>query len=141
MTDNLSAQASGNPLAGATHAITSAHSFRRRQRLVTGTDFDRVFKKNHRSRDQHFIVLARHNNLPYARLGMAISRKAAGDAVPRNRLKRMVRESFRNTPENFPGVDCVVMARPGAAKQGGDILLKSLSKHWAQVTRACAASS
>ncbi len=114
------------------------NQFSRLQRLLSGTQFDRVFRKNKRSRDQFFIVLARPNQLPYARLGLAISRKAAGDAVPRNRLKRLIRESFRMLPVNDIGLDFVVMAKPGAATNGNDTLLKSLDKHWARVQRQCA---
>ena len=121
--------------------ISNRRQFQRQQRLVKGGQFDRVFKRNKRSRDQHFIVLARHNHLPYARLGLAISRKAAGDAVPRNRLKRLVRESFRNRQSDIPGLDCVVMARHGAARCSGQVLLKSLSKHWDRVARECEVSS
>ncbi|NNF17534.1 MAG: ribonuclease P protein component [Gammaproteobacteria bacterium] len=113
--------------------------FLRRARLVNGDQFNRVFQRNQRSRDQYFVVLARSNHLPYARLGLAISRKAAGDAVPRNRLKRLVRESFRKTQTDIAGLDCVVMARPGAAQCHGTVLLKSLDNHWAQVARKCEA--
>lgn len=114
------------------------NSFSRRQRLLTGAQFDRVFKKNERSRDQFFIVLARPNQLPYPRLGLAISRKAAGDAVPRNRLKRLIRESFRALPEDYPGLDVVVMAKPGVANQTNATLFKSLVRHWTRVQTQCA---
>ncbi len=118
--------------------MPNTNSFTRHQRLLSGAQFDRVFKKNHRSRDQFFIVLARPNQLPYPRLGLAISRKAAGDAVPRNRLKRLIRESFRTLPGDYPGLDFVVMAKPGLAAQSNDTLLKSLDKHWTRVHRQCA---
>ena len=114
------------------------NSFARHQRLLSGRQFDRVFKKNKRSRDQFFVVLARPNQLPYPRLGLAVSRKAAGDAVPRNRLKRLIRESFRTLPEDYPGLDCVVMAKPGVANQSNDTLYKSLAKHWTRVHTQCA---
>ncbi|MEM7081343.1 MAG: ribonuclease P protein component [Pseudomonadota bacterium] len=112
--------------------------FSRQQRLLKGVQFDRVFKRNVRSRDQFFVVLASLNQLPYPRLGLAISRKAAGDAVPRNRLKRLVRESFRTLPDDYPGLDFIVMAKAGAAAQPNDILLKSLTKHWNRVQAQCA---
>ncbi len=116
----------------------ASNQFTRDQRLLNGRQFDRVFRKNTRSRDQFFIVLARPNQLPYARLGLAISRKAAGDAVPRNRLKRLIRESFRRLPEDYPGLDFVIMAKNGAASHANDTLLKSLDKHWARVHKQCA---
>ena len=54
------------------------------------------------------FVLA--NNLRLARLGVAASRKL-GDAVRRNRAKRLVREVFRRN-KTLPGFDVVVVPRP-----------------------------
>ncbi len=128
---------SDNHHRGLIRLVPASNSFTRHQRLLSGVQFDRVFKKNTRSRDQFFIVLARPNQLPYPRLGLAISRKAAGDAVPRNRLKRLIRESFRNLPEDYPGLDFVVMAKPGVAAHSNDTLIKSLGKHWKRVHTQC----
>lgn len=50
-----------------------------------------------------------------ARLGLAVSRKVSKSAVQRNRIKRLVRESFRKHSAGLPPLDIVVMARPGAA--------------------------
>ncbi len=119
-------------------SVTASNSYTRQQRLLNGVQFDRVFRKNNRSCDQLFIVLATPNQLPYARLGLAISRKAAGDAVPRNRLKRLIRESFRTLPADYPGLDFVVMTKQGAAAHGNDTLLKSLDKLWARIQQQCA---
>ncbi|MBS1225128.1 MAG: ribonuclease protein component, partial [Proteobacteria bacterium] len=69
--------------------------FPRRVRLAGQHAFAGVFARPVKSSDSNFIVLARANDLTYARLGLAISRKVAKSAVARNRLKRIVRESFR----------------------------------------------
>ena len=50
-----------------------------------------------------------------ARLGMAVSIRAAGNAVNRNRLRRLIRESFRMHREEMPAVDVLVTARAAAA--------------------------
>ena len=46
------------------------------------------------------------------RLGLAVAVRVAGGAVGRNRLRRMIRESFRLDQRELPAVDVVVGARP-----------------------------
>ena len=82
-------------------------------------------------------VLARKNDLDYPRLGLAVARKAAGKAVRRNRLKRVIRESFRCRQHQLPAVDCIVMARPAAAGAGNRELAESLERHWQRIIEQC----
>ncbi len=50
------------------------------------------------------------------RLGLSVSRKVGG-AVERNRVKRVLRQRFDEVaPELRPGMDLVVIARPGVAE-------------------------
>lgn len=72
---------------------------------------------------------------------MAVSVKAAGGAVPRNRLKRLIREAFRTRKTDLPAVDVVVIARPAAGKASNDEIGRSLARHWERISRQCAASS
>lgn len=59
------------------------------------------------------LVYAGKNELPYARLGLSVSRRVGG-AVERNRWKRLAREVFRRHRARLPvGVDLVVVAHPG----------------------------
>ena len=64
-----------------------------------------------------------------SRLGMAVSTKVAPRAVDRNRIKRLVRESFRHTGA-LPDLDIVVIARPAARGADSSTLRTSLERHW-----------
>lgn len=88
-----------------------------------------------------FTILGRTNDLGFGRIGLAISRKVAPKAYQRNRLKRLIRESFRGVAPEFPGIDCVVMARPSAVMQTNGDIRESLTAHWQQLIRRCADSS
>ena len=83
--------------------------FPRRVRLGGPAVFAEVFARPAKSSDRYFTVLARPNGLNHSRLGMAISRKIARSAVARNRIKRIVRESFRHHQSQLGGMDWVVM--------------------------------
>lgn len=60
---------------------------------------------------RHFILFAKPNGLLAARIGIVVGRRAAPRAVDRNRIKRMVRETFRQVRPLLGGVDVVVQLR------------------------------
>ncbi|HHI79074.1 MAG TPA: ribonuclease P protein component [Planctomycetes bacterium] len=68
--------------------------FLRQHHLRKGFEFQRVYRFAGRARGKHLQVLAMPNRLPHARLGLSVSKKN-GKAVRRNKIKRMIRESFR----------------------------------------------
>lgn len=104
-------------------------------RLHRPEQFRRVFREPVRSRDDCLVVLARGNDQGQARLGMAISRKHAGNAVQRNRVRRVIRESFRQNRHLLPPVDIVVTARVSLAERSNPELRVSLQKHWHRLAR------
>ncbi len=75
-------------------------------------------------------VLAVANDLDYPRLGTAVSIKAAGNAVRRNRIKRLIRESFRQYREPLTGLDLVVTVRNGLSDRSNPQILSLLDSHW-----------
>ena len=106
--------------------------FRRHQRLLTGADFARVFKEARRSSDRFFTVLARDNDLSFARLGLAVGKKQVRRAVGRNRIKRLVRERFRMNAKTLGTQDLVVVSRANAGASN-EALTRSLAAHWARL--------
>ena len=81
------------------------------RRLRARSEFDRVFQKGRRLGGRFFVVIALPNERSQHRLGLAVGRKIGG-AVTRNRVRRLLRESFRRLePPAGPGFDLVVVAR------------------------------
>lgn len=99
-------------------------------RLLGAAAFGYVFKKATRSRDKWFTVLCRENEQDIARLGLAISKKNCRQATARNRIKRVVRESFRQQQAGLAGLDVVVMNQPAAKAAKNKELFDSMAEHW-----------
>ena len=114
--------------------------FQKRSRLIGKGDFQDVFRRPEKSLDPYFTVLARANELGFPRLGLAISRKSAKSAVVRNRIKRVIRESFRQHQKTLGSVDVVVIGRAGVGQWNNAMLWVSLGRHWTRLARRCARS-
>ena len=83
-------------------------------RIRKQADFDRVHRQKVYAADDILVLRGSHNGLEHARLGLSVSRKV-GNAVVRNRWKRLIREAFRLSRKNIPrGIDFVVRPRRGA---------------------------
>jgi ribonuclease P protein component len=107
----------------------------RRNRLSRSKDFDAVYRRG-RSASSRYLVLhwfARDDDAEGdPRLGLAVPR-SVGTAVARNRVKRLLREAWRELlPSVPPGHDYVLAARPGLAEpaetRGKDWLVVEISE-------------
>jgi ribonuclease P protein component len=86
--------------------------FRSRHRLRTRREFDRVFRRGVRADGRLFVLIAAPSDAAEDRLGMTVSRRVGG-AVTRNRVRRVLRESFRGLVRSArPALDLVVLAKP-----------------------------
>jgi ribonuclease P protein component len=86
------------------------NEFRPEHRIRKQADFDRAYRARVFAADAVLIINAVGNGLPHSRLGLSIG-KIVGNAVVRNRWKRLIREAFRlSRSELPPGLDFV--ARP-----------------------------
>lgn len=107
-----------------------------RSRLSGKAAFSNVFQQAKVSADASFKVLGCLNALQESRLGMAVSRQVDKRAVERNRLKRIVRESFREhylSSAGVPSLDIVVLPRRQAVSIGNQQLFEQLSRHWQRI--------
>ena len=99
-------------------------------RVRRAGDFAALRQASGRLGGRCFSVRYRPNGLDHARLGLAISKRVSKRAVERNRIKRLVRESFRRAQAQLPPIDLVVMAREAAAGLPGPELLAEIDALW-----------
>ena len=90
-------------------------------RLNRQADFDRVHQSQVYAADEVLVIRATRNELAQIRMGVSLSRKV-GNAVLRNRWKRLVREAFRLEYASLPkSLDLVIRPRRGATPQAAAI--------------------
>ena len=83
-------------------------------RLRRRMEFLRVQRVGRKHNLGHFVLIAAPGESTTGRLGVTVSARV-GNAVTRNRVKRLVREVFRTRcPYRGSGNDVVVIAKPGA---------------------------
>ena len=89
-------------------------------------EFQCVYRAGTRLRGKGFAVIYCATPLPWSRLGLSVPRKV-GNAVRRNRIKRLLRESFRCHRECFPArSDIVITVRPDFALDDLDTVQRAL---------------
>lgn len=119
--------------------------FSRQFRLLKPDEYSRVFKNPVRSSDRYLTILAvtreksesqNSDLLMNSRLGLAISKKNAKRAVDRNRIKRLIRESFRQNLHMLPAIDLVVMAKPVTKSAENQQIFQSLKQHWNKLAQS-----
>lgn len=106
------------------------HSFPKTSRLLRPADYSGVFNDVQiRVPHRHFLILASPNSLGRPRLGLIFSKRNLRHAVQRNRVKRLVRETFRHRTD-LGSLDIVVLGRQHLASQENQALIRALDGLW-----------
>ena len=87
------------------------YSFPKRDRLLNRKDFVNLNRLGKRYHTKHFLVIVKENDTGINRLGVTVTKKT-GNAVKRNRVKRLAREFFRLNKHQFStGCDIVIIGK------------------------------
>jgi ribonuclease P protein component len=74
-------------------------------------DFKKVYKRGRSNVGRYLVVYLMKNRTSENRLGITVSKKV-GNAVIRNRVRRLIKETFRKYEDTLsPGYDIVIVAR------------------------------
>ena len=94
--------------------------------LKLNRDFKRLYYRGKSVSCGYVVVYASRSRFPKNRLGLTCG-KAIGKAVVRNRIKRLMRESYRLLEHRIsPGYDIVIVARHRAAGKSFDAIFKDV---------------
>jgi ribonuclease P protein component len=90
--------------------------FPKRARLRKRPEFIHLSRSGKKQHTANFLVITRETDRSEARLGITVSSKV-GNAVVRNRVKRLLRECFRHWSHQIvPPQDILIIAKQGAAR-------------------------
>jgi ribonuclease P protein component len=107
------------------------------RRVLRKADFDTAFRQGRRLGDPLLSLVLRPNGLGHPRLGVALAAKTVGNAVARNRLRRIIRDSFRLAQARLPAADLIIGARAGVRTAPAPQIRASLETLWNKAVHAC----
>lgn len=114
----------------------SETSFGREKRILKPYEFKQVFDNTElRSSTVQLLVLASTNQLENARIGFVFSKKNIKRAVDRNRVKRIIRESFRHQQIKLPALDFVILGRKGLSELDNTEIRAMIDALWFRLKR------
>jgi ribonuclease P protein component len=85
--------------------------YSRRHRFTAQGSFGPVLKGSRKLRGRYAILHVAPARNSHSRLGIALTRRLVPASTDRNRVKRLVRESFRRHVVKQSGLECVVTLR------------------------------
>ena len=106
-------------------------SFPKSRRLISNGQFKAVLAQRRRAGNDLLVLYMAENDCGYSRLGVSVG-KSCGGAVVRNRLKRLLREAFRQNQDRIPaGFDYLLMFSPQWLEKLGKTTESKKVAQWA----------
>ena len=99
-------------------------------------NFDLVFSSQTVSEDKFFAVFYISGQASRNRIGVATAKRIVNKATKRNKLKRLIKNSFSSDLKCEMGFDVVVRVKHQASRVADDkILIESLTSHWQKIMK------
>lgn len=112
------------------------YGFPRQVRLLSAGDFRSVFDDAQiKVHGRCFLILARPNALPHARIGLVLAKKNLRRAVDRNRIRRLTREAFRLKQHQLPALDIVLLTKKGLSDVSSEDYVEQLTYAWKRLEK------
>ena len=103
-------------------------NFTREDRLLKRHEFKKISKEGRRLDNGHFLIIYTKGQQARSRIGITVTKKV-GNAVARNRIKRLSREFFRQNRSKFKGTwDINIIAKKNAAHISTEQVFESLQQ-------------
>ncbi|MBR1592169.1 MAG: ribonuclease P protein component [Ruminococcus sp.] len=99
------------------------------QIIKDNRDFLGLYRNGRYIPSKYSVIYVRPNSRPFNRLGIAAGKKI-GNAVCRNRAKRLIRLAYRLYEKDLPiGIDVVIVARAALCEIKSDEYCLYMQKH------------
>nr|WP_194956213.1 ribonuclease P protein component [Shewanella sp. BF02_Schw] len=103
--------------------------------MLTPAQFKSVFSNPIKASSAEITLLAIPNSEQHPRLGLTVAKRFVKRANQRNRIKRVIRDSFRLHQQDIPDIDIVVLVRNGVMEMENAELHKLIEKLWRKLSR------
>ncbi len=114
--------------------LTVSFVLPKKNKLLNKKEFSWVFNKaTYKASSRHCLILARESQVGRPRVGLVIAKKHIKRAVQRNRVKRLIRESFRYNQHQLLRIDAIVLSRNGMADLDNPAIYKMLNQLWQKI--------
>ena len=106
------------------------YRFKRTSRLLNRPSFQAVFQAKKKRFCGSFVIYSQKNQLNHPRIGIILSKKQVRLACDRNRLRRIIRESFRHHRNSLPNSDFVLVGLNRMQQLTSKEIVLCIEKQW-----------
>lgn len=103
--------------------------------MLTPAQFKCVFSNPIKASSAEITLLAIPNSEQHPRMGLTVAKRYVKRANQRNRIKRVIRDSFRLNQHDIPHIDIVVLVRNGVMEMENAEINKLIEKLWRKLSR------